>query len=229
MKKTLVLAIVTVLAVIFSGCTPKAKTSTSDQTSQGSATVTASPGEQTVFDPTQNILALEDTFSKNYSSAVELVQGITKSEPTFCNAIIENVPGKQLVFSPQTFIFSVSNMNDYYTAVTFDPADNTTKREFIVKKDLPGLKCTSLTALGNLKVSYAKAFYNLREKDEESVNLVNSQPIAKIDISLQDPDWKIDFWGENLQDSTQPLLTKLVDYENGFIEQALTSSSPTSS
>ncbi|PIT97194.1 hypothetical protein COT77_02915 [Candidatus Berkelbacteria bacterium CG10_big_fil_rev_8_21_14_0_10_41_12] len=225
MKKTLIFAIITASAIIFSGCTPKATTSTSDQTGQTSATATASPGEQTVFDPTQNILALEDTFSKNYSSAIESIQSITKSEPTFCNVIIENVPGKQLSFSPQTFIFSVANMSDYYAAVTFDPGDNTTKRGFIVKKDLSSLKCTSLTALGNLKVSYAKAFYNLREKDEESVNLVNSQPIAKIDISLQDPDWKIEFWGENLKDPTQPLLTKLIDYENGFIEQTSTSSS----
>lgn len=225
--KKIFLSVSLLSLVFFTGCTVPTKktTATTSPVAQESATSTDS-----LFDMNQNILALESSISTNYKKSIELIQALTKTNVAFCNLIIESTPGRNLEYANQKFLFESASMKDYYLAVNFDPAEQRKTREFIIKKDVPEIKCTKLTS-PTTQVSYAKAYYKLAET-QDATDLDQSGLTEKIKIYITDPNWKIEFWGNNLKNPEQALLTRLIDYESGQIDIVQTASptvSPTTS
>lgn len=214
MKKILLSTAVLSL-VFFTGCSApvkKSATSTTSPTAQSSVT----SANNNLFDMSQNLYGLEESISTNYKKAIEVAQALITTNPSFCNLIIETSPGRSLEFATQKFLFESADMKDYHIAVVVDPSEQRTTREFIVKKDVPEIKCTKLTSPAT-KISYPKAYYALADT-QEAMDLDQSGLTEKMKMYLVDPVWKIEFWGNNLKDPAKALLSKSVDYESGIIE-----------
>lgn len=220
MKKTIVICGLASL-VFFTGCSAPVKKSAT-ATQSPTAGSTASPAGNNLFDMSQNVYGLEESISINYKKAIDVAQALIKTNPTFCNLIIETSPGRSLEFATQKFLFESKDMQDYHLAVVVDPAEQRTTREFLVKKDIPEIKCTKLTSPVT-KMSYVKSYYKLADI-QEAMDLEQSGLTEKMKMYLIDPDWKIEFWGNNLKEPAKPLLTKFIDYESGSIEVDVTES-----
>lgn len=214
--KKIVLSTVLLSVFFLTSCSaPVKKTATTASTSP-TASSSVTSANNNLFDMSQNIYGLEESITTNYKKAIEVAQGLIKTNPSFCNLIIETSPGRSLEFATQKFLFESADMKDYHLAVVVDPAEQRTTREFLVKKDIPEIKCTKLTSPAT-KISYPKAYYQLADI-QEAMYLDQSGLTEKMKMYIADPDWKIEFWGNNLKDPGKALFTRSIDYESGTIE-----------
>jgi len=201
-----------IVVLLFSGCTKKTASSTtptvatvpdavqsvqtvSDTSSTDTAATapTTNTNQATATDTT----ALEQTFSQNYTEALQTANASLQNKAKFCAAQIEYMPSTSSN-SKQSFFFTadISGIKDYYWTVIIDPYSTISKKRVLAaRKDYSDdIICMQTPAA--TPPSYVSALTTLQNS---GATLPTAEDVAKTVISLKDSAWNVVIWGKTGQ------------------------------
>lgn len=201
MKKTLISALVIVIAFLLTGCEAKTATTqdmtvppaTNDTTSEVAPitddTTPASSGTSSLTSAIDTG-SIDTVFNQNFTLAQEDAKKMLGDEAKFCFAKVSFLGGVISTKGEMNYFF-VNDMKiaDYYWLVSFDSTqDNQKKRYLAAKRDWGNPACTTLPAPSSFASAYEAFIAN------GAIDASSALTSAKVNMTFVQDIWKMELF-----------------------------------
>jgi hypothetical protein len=141
--------------------------------------------------------ALDTTYQRNYTEALQTANASLQNKAVFCSAIVEFSPGT-VNNAKESFLFTsdISGLKDYYWVVVFEPFSQINKKRVLVAKNDFKDDITCQTSPTAIPPSFTTALSTI---NASGTTLPDQTTVARTIISLQNTAWNFVQWSKDAQ------------------------------